>query len=168
MAGEASVPCRHVPGSGEDYWESESFLLTTRVPGMRTRRRRSGQGPADTERHDEPLIRLRRVDADRGRRRALADVSLDICCGSVAAVIGPNGAGKSTLFAVMSRRLRPNQGEVHVEAEVAEVLQVGAVDERLALTVEDVARMGRYAHRGLFRPPDLGDPDISIMGVASC
>ena len=140
----------------------------TRVPGMRTRRRRSGQGPADTERHDEPLIRLRRVDADRGRRRALADVSLDICCGSVAAVIGPNGAGKSTLFAVMSRRLRPNQGEVHVEAEVAEVLQVGAVDERLALTVEDVARMGRYAHRGLFRPPDLGDPDISIMGVASC
>ena len=121
---------------------------------MTTRHRRhpAPRRHAAPDKHTAPVISLRCVDAMRNRELALADISLDFCCGSIAAVIGPNGAGKSTLFAVMSQRLRPTRGSVHVSASVAEVLQSSKVDDQMALTVEDVVRMGRYQDRGLLRP----------------
>lgn len=119
---------------------------------MRHRQSLRHRRPSPQADHDAPVLSLRCVDAVRDRELALSDISLDFCCGSVAAVIGPNGAGKSTLFAVMSRRLRPSNGSVHIGAAVAEVLQAGLVDGQMALSVEDVVRMGRYPSRGLLRP----------------
>ena len=104
------------------------------------------------ERNDGPVIALSRVHAERDHRVALTDVSLELNRGAASAVVGPNGAGKSTLFAVISKRLRPTSGEVDVRDEVAEVLQTGSIDADLALTVDDVVRMGRYRARGLMRP----------------
>ena len=44
--------------------------------------------------------------------KALDDLSLYLRPGELRAIIGPNGAGKTTLMDVITRRTRPDQGEV--------------------------------------------------------
>lgn len=97
-------------------------------------------------------ISVTAVDAHRGRRLALSDVTFALPPGSVTAVVGPNGAGKSSLFGLISGRLQPSRGAVEVAGPVAEVLQMAQVDDELPLTVEDVVRIGRYPSTGLIRP----------------
>lgn len=103
------------------------------------------------------MIDLQQVTAHRGRQVALRDVTLRIEPGTVTAVVGPNGAGKSTLFGLISGRLRPTEGTVVVDGDVAEVLQATSVDSQVRLTVHDVVCMGRYptcGHLRRFRPAD--------------
>ncbi|MFC4604581.1 heme ABC transporter ATP-binding protein [Rhodococcus kronopolitis] len=50
----------------------------------------------------EVSMRAVGVSVDRGRRRVLDEVSLDVRAGEVLALVGPNGAGKSTLLAALS------------------------------------------------------------------
>src|SRR2546422_11683296 len=53
----------------------------------------------------------------RRRRRAaapVADASLELAAGEVAALVGPPGAGKTTLLAVAAGRLAPDAGWVTV------------------------------------------------------
>ena len=110
---------------------------------------------------------LDRVDVHRGDTLALDGVSLAVAAGSVAAVMGPNGAGKSTLFGLISGRLRQSTGDVFVGGEVAEVLQTGAIDAHLPLTVEDVVRQGRYRARGLLRRLTRDDHAIVDEAIES-
>ena len=49
-----------------------------------------------------------------GATKVIQGVDLAIAPGERHAVIGPNGAGKSTLFHLVSGRLRPDQGQVHL------------------------------------------------------
>ena len=110
---------------------------------------------------------LEGLEARRGRRVALRDVSFAVAPGTLTAVIGPNGAGKSSLFGVLSGRLRPTRGTVEVRGSVAEVVQNTDIDEQLRLTVDDVVRLGRYAARGLLRPMRASDRTIVDEALAA-
>lgn len=97
---------------------------------------------------------LRDVHAGYGREDVLKGVDAHIPQGEVTALVGANGAGKSTLLAVLAGTLKPRGGEIvrASRARPAFVVQRSAVPDTLPLTVRDAVAMGRWAHRGPWRP----------------
>ena len=51
-----------------------------------------------------------------GDKEAVAGVDLDIAAGSLAGLVGPNGAGKTTSLSMMTGLLRPDSGQIVVDA----------------------------------------------------
>ena len=87
-------------------------------------------------------------------------------------LVGPNGSGKSTLLEAIARGV-PYTGKIELEgrelrawrpAQLARAL--GVLSQRnsvgYAYTVEEVVRLGRYAHsRGLFGGDEDGDAQVT-------
>lgn len=71
------------------------------------------------------------VNAIRGRityreLRALDGINLHIQPGEVCGIVGRNGAGKSTLLKVIAGVLTPTEGQVHINGNIAPMLELGA------------------------------------------
>ncbi|HUH85531.1 MAG TPA: ABC transporter ATP-binding protein [Stellaceae bacterium] len=58
------------------------------------------------------MLEVRGVSKSFAGFSAVAEVSLAVASGQIAAVIGPNGAGKSTLFNLITGHLQPTSGRV--------------------------------------------------------
>jgi heme exporter protein A len=69
---------------------------------------------------DFSRVRLQSISRHYGRRRALANVTLECGAGVVTGLFGPNGAGKSTLIGVLSTLVRPSSGTVSYGDRTAE------------------------------------------------
>jgi branched-chain amino acid transport system ATP-binding protein len=135
-----------------------------------------------------PGIELVGVRAAYGRIDVLRGVDLVVPAGSVFALLGPNGAGKSTTLRVISGRMRPSNGCVHI----AGVHVNGTPPARLAraglcsipegrgifpnLTVSDNLRMatfrgglgfGEVCDRAFERFPVLGERRTQLAGTLS-
>lgn len=91
----------------------------------------------------------------------LQGVDLTLRPGEWLALLGPNGSGKSTLLRVLAGLLRPRKGEVFLEGKplgaygsyirgrlMAYLPQGGPYPE--GLLVEEVVRLGRLPHLGLW------------------
>ena len=59
-------------------------------------------------------VELRDLRKNFGKTEIIRGTSLAVAPGERVAIIGPNGAGKSTLFNLISGRLLPSSGEVHL------------------------------------------------------
>ena len=62
-------------------------------------------------------IELKDLRKSFGKTEIIRGANLAVAAGERVAVIGPNGAGKSTLFNLISGRLHPTSGEVHLHGE---------------------------------------------------
>jgi ABC-2 type transport system ATP-binding protein len=81
-------------------------------------------------------VRARGLVKRYGDREALRGIDLDADPGELVAIIGPNGAGKTTLLSILAGILKPDGGELGVEAgAVGWVPQQAALYRRL--TVEE-------------------------------
>jgi iron complex transport system ATP-binding protein len=118
------------------------------------------------------LLAARDLVVARGGRTVLDGVSLELRAGDALALVGPNAAGKSTLLRTLAGLLPPLRGEVLLESRPLAAWSRDAVARRVALvapedegppmlTVADRVRLGRYPHRGPFRP--LTDADVSAV-----
>ena len=61
-----------------------------------------------------PVAALRQAVKRRGATLALNGLDLAIRPGQCVALLGPNGAGKSTSVALLTGRLRPDEGEARL------------------------------------------------------
>ena len=114
------------------------------------------------------LLEARAVVVARGPRTVLHGASLALREGEALALVGPNAAGKSTLVQALCGLLPVAGGEVRLQdrplgawdrdALARTVAFVSAADDAPPLlTVEDRAALGRYPHRGPFRPLTADD-----------
>ncbi len=56
---------------------------------------------------------------------ALRGVTFDVRPGEIVGIIGRNGAGKSTLLKIISRIIKPTEGEVNIFGRVGSLLEIG-------------------------------------------
>ncbi|HEY1229797.1 MAG TPA: ABC transporter ATP-binding protein [Ramlibacter sp.] len=62
-------------------------------------------------------LELKDLRKSFGKTEIIRGVNLDVAAGERVAIIGPNGAGKSTLFNLISGRMAPSSGEVHLKGQ---------------------------------------------------
>jgi iron complex transport system ATP-binding protein len=114
---------------------------------------------------------------ERGGSRVLHGASLGLRAGEALALVGPNAAGKSTLLRTMAGLLLARAGEVRLkdrsfdawkrDAWARAIALVTAEDEGAStLQVADRVALGRYPHRGPFRPLTVRDREAVAHALA--
>ena len=106
-----------------------------------------------------PAMSVRDLWAGYDGNAVLEAVNLEIDRGDMVGIIGPNGSGKSTLIKTALGLIKPIKGEISILGAkgslerhlVGYIPQAELVDWDFPVTVADVALMGRYSLRGLFR-----------------
>jgi ABC-type cobalamin/Fe3+-siderophores transport system ATPase subunit len=109
------------------------------------------------------VLEARDVHVRRGRAAVLHGVTLSLAAGEALALVGPNAAGKSTLVRTLAGLLRSTRGSVLLEGRPLHAWTRDAMARAMALVtsedegpgtlaVEDRVALGRYPHRGPFRP----------------
>jgi heme ABC exporter ATP-binding subunit CcmA len=97
------------------------------------------------------VIRARDLAKRYGRKRVLADVSLELAAGELLLVTGPNGSGKTTLLRLLAGLAAPSSGELEhgVEREQVGFLGHEPLVYRELSALENLDLFGR-----LYRVPE--------------
>lgn len=118
------------------------------------------------------LIKNLRYKYPVSKADALKGVSLEIPEGKVTALLGPNGSGKSTLFKVMLKVLGPYEGNIYVNGEDLENINIEDLskiiswvpqeeDSLFPYGVMDYVLLGRTPHLGFLNMPSRRDEEIA-------
>nr|WP_086651777.1 ABC transporter ATP-binding protein [Acetobacter cibinongensis] len=113
---------------------------------MLLKRGRSFLAPADKNRTGGEVT-LSKAENGIVEVQALNDISLHIETGERVGLIGHNGAGKSTLLRVMAGIYMPDAPNVHIQGQVATLLDVNAGMSEELTGRENIALVG--LHKGL-------------------
>jgi iron complex transport system ATP-binding protein len=111
----------------------------------------------------------------RGGAAILHGVSVALRAGEAVALVGPNAAGKSTLVRTLAGLLPVTSGAVRLEGKplaawgrtaLARAVALVTPEEGgpVLLSVQERVALGRYPHRGPFRP--LTDEDREAVSLA--
>lgn len=112
-----------------------------------------------------------------GKRRVVSDVDLTLAAGRVTVLVGPNGCGKSTLLRTVAGLLPAMRGRVRVDGAEIGSLSRRALSQQVAflpqashvpagVTVRELVRHGRYAHRGAFARHTAEDRDAIAWALS--
>lgn len=89
---------------------------------------------------DTQVLSLRGVSKSFGAVAALSDIDLEVLAGEVLALVGDNGAGKSTLVKTLSGVHRPDEGEILIGGERADLSSpADALHRGIATVFQDLA-----------------------------
>jgi multiple sugar transport system ATP-binding protein len=80
-------------------------------------------------------VTLDRVGFDRGDRKILDDVTLDVLDGEFFCVVGPSGCGKTTLLRLLAGLEKPSRGSIYFDGR--DVTHVQPVDRDVAMVFQD-------------------------------
>ncbi|WP_136656568.1 ATP-binding cassette domain-containing protein [Nitratireductor sp. XY-223] len=69
----------------------------------------------------QPLVEMRNMSISFGGIHAVDDASVDLNPGEVVGLLGHNGAGKSTLIKILSGAYQRDNGEIHIDGELATI-----------------------------------------------
>jgi iron complex transport system ATP-binding protein len=112
----------------------------------------------------------------RGGAPILHGVSVTLRAGEAVALVGPNAAGKSTLVRTLAGLLPVTSGVVRLEGKpladwgrtaLARAIALVTPEEGapVLLSVEERVALGRYPHRGPFRPLTPEDRDAVAQAL---
>lgn len=121
----------------------------------------------------QPIIEVHDLTVSYDKKPVLWNVDFTIPAGALVGIIGPNGAGKSTLIKAVMGLLPLSSGYVkifgdkldNVRNKVSYVPQRESVDWDFPASVMDVALMGRYGKRGLFKRLTAEDRSIARQAL---
>jgi ABC-type multidrug transport system ATPase subunit len=94
------------------------------------------------------VIAARGLAKRYGTKRIFDSLDLDVPRGGFVVVTGPNGSGKTTLLRLVAGLLAPTAGELHVDAERAQLGYLGheAMVYRELTALENLELYGRLYH----------------------
>jgi len=115
----------------------------------------------------QAIIALSHIFFGSENKPILEDISFSLDAGHFMGIVGPNGAGKSTILSVITGRIRPTGGSVHLFGtdchrlnrpqllkRVGYVHQLHDAEPHMPLTVHEVVSMGLNAYTApLWRQP---------------
>lgn len=134
---------------------------------------RSATFPKDTAMTESAQSVFRAIDVwaryPNAASPALRGISLEAPAGSRVALVGPNGAGKSTILKAAVGLVPIISGTIEVcgssfrasRRQVAYLPQVGEIDWRFPVTVEQLVLTGRYVHLGWLKRPGRTDRELT-------
>jgi len=114
-----------------------------------------------------------------GRTPVLEGIDLAVPAGSITGLLGPNGTGKTTLVRLASAALRPKAGRISVFGDDLASLPTRERARRVAVvpqethpvfdfSVEEIVRMGRAPHLGLFGIESPSDRRLAGEAMERC
>jgi ABC-type methionine transport system ATPase subunit len=83
-----------------------------------------------------PLFRLRDVTQERGGRRILDGLSVDLPHTAVTAIVGPSGAGKTSLLRLLNRLDDPVSGEIFFAGQPLNTYPIASLRRRLGFVFQ--------------------------------
>ena len=94
------------------------------------------------------MIGFDRVDAQRGSRVVLHDVTFSVTRGETVALVGRSGAGKSSVLKLINRMLEPLNGRVTVEGRDTREWDPTALRRQTGYVLQEV---GLFPHMSIAR-----------------
>ena len=119
---------------------------------------------------DASALRIRSVAFryEGAEQPAIADLSMDVALGELAALVGPSGSGKSTLFALLLRFYEPQQGELLLEGRPLADFALSDLRRRIALVPQDIFLFsGSVADNIRLARPGADDADVRAAAEAA-
>ena len=133
----------------------------------------SSPNPALQDPFLTPALEVQDLSVRYGNVPALENLSFQVAQQEIVGIIGPNGSGKSTLMKSVMGLVKPSQGRMRVlglesslqRKRIGYMPQAEDVEWDFPVTVSDVALMGRYARRGLFRRITNEDREAAALSL---
>lgn len=105
---------------------------------------------------------IKNLSFSYGEKRVLRELSLEIKKGKITTLMGSNGCGKSTLFQLLTKNLRPDQGQILLGGVSLESMSLHEFSRKVAIvhqsniapadiTVEQLVAYGRIPYTKMGR-----------------
>ncbi len=106
-------------------------------------------------------IHLKDVDFAYDDHKVLQNVSLTLPAGQITAIVGPSGSGKTTIVDLVTGLLRPQKGEIRVDNESLEQVNLKSWRRKIGYIPQDTILL----HDSVLNNITLGDPELGEKDV---